>query len=579
MADADFLQPQAGQRQLLRPLLQRVLGHPALARPALLRVYLLMVAAQSLLYYLVPSGHYPREVNLLLAVLAAFMWPLASRPAWMAVLVHMLTAITTAALLYIAACTGGINSSVVVWLAVLPIAVLLLQGSRATLVWIGLELLSVSALYVLTWQGVIDPRQPQVHLRTVLWAWMNHALVLFTLMLAVYLYDRMLQTQLSEIGQRNTRLHQTHQALMATRNHKDAFVAAVGHELRTPMNAILGLNDALRCELSDRPDDLAFVDHIRHATESLLQEVNNILDHSQLQAGKLHLQIGEVDLHQLLQQTLAQHEGLAHARGIDCSLHLASDVPQWVLTDPRRLRQLLDALFQSGLNALQGQSLCLHVALIDGQVRFDFGCASPADAPLVSKSGATGAALTDLSLNLSAALAQRMGGCVGVWGLGQHHWLRWVALPLPAVQGVSVPNTQSPALPADCPLRVLLVDDNAVNLMVARLQLLKAWPQAQVVQAANGREAWELLQTQRFDVGLFDVQMPQMDGPELTRHLRACEAPELAHMPVLALTAHNDPLERARCQAAGMDGVLQKPVPLDVLVHSISALVHTGRLS
>ena len=125
-------------------------------------------------------------------------------------------------------------------------------------------------------------------------------------------------------------------------------------------------------------------------------------------------------------------------------------------------------------------------------------------------------------------------------------------------------------------LRILVVDDNPVNLQVAQLQLLKIWPAAQVTTAGSGAEALELLAREAFDVALVDMIMPEMDGMQLTRQIRA-QHPAAARMPILALTANTNPVERERCLAAGMSDVLHKPMDADSLLRSVALHLHAQR--
>jgi len=119
---------------------------------------------------------------------------------------------------------------------------------------------------------------------------------------------------------------------------------------------------------------------------------------------------------------------------------------------------------------------------------------------------------------------------------------------------------------------VLVVDDNAMNLMVAQLQLRKAWPQARITTASSGPEALALLQAQHFDVALVDMVMPDMDGMALTRCVRQLPLP-LCHLPVVALTANNNPVDRLRCLDAGMNQVLYKPMEQELMVSVVSEVM------
>ena len=129
------------------------------------------------------------------------------------------------------------------------------------------------------------------------------------------------------------------------------------------------------------------------------------------------------------------------------------------------------------------------------------------------------------------------------------------------------------------PLDVLVVDDNSVNLMVAKLQLQKLWPQARIATASSAAQALQLLDTQGFDVALVDMVMPEMDGMQLTQQIRQRFPAITARMPIIALTANTNPVERERCLAAGMDDVLHKPLDESQLIAKISSVLsaHAAR--
>lgn len=183
---------------------------------------------------------------------------------------------------------------------------------------------------------------------------------------------------------------------------------------------------------------------------------------------------------------------------------------------------------------------------------------------------------TGLGLAICDGLVKIHGGTIGVSsqeGLGSTFWIQ---LPLQQACSADAPlQLAEPiqTLPADAEFRVLLVDDNKLNLMVAEIQLAKAWPRLKMVSCQSGAEALAAIAHQRFDLALVDMVMPEIDGIELTRRLRAHQDPQVAQMPVVAFTANVEPHERKRCLQAGMDDVLTKPMDEKLMVSSISALL------
>ena len=184
---------------------------------------------------------------------------------------------------------------------------------------------------------------------------------------------------------------------------------------------------------------------------------------------------------------------------------------------------------------------------------------------------------TGLGLSICEKLVHLQGGQIGVVSEEGHGARFWFEVPLQAAQTpVDAFTSTVPGLD-DQPLRILVVDDNAMNLMVARLQLQKCWPHAEVVTADSAAAALSLLDASVFDVALVDMVMPDMDGLQLTQQIRLQFPAITARMPILALTANTNPVDRQRCLNAGMCDVLAKPMDPQTLVRSISEQVQRAR--
>ena len=193
--------------------------------------------------------------------------------------------ILIAMLAHFATQTGHIQSSALVWLSILSIPALFFLGQLGGLLWLLVILAIVTGIYLLTLHSQPDPISNNI--ATVLYATANHVMAAASLMLMVRLYDQITEKQRNDTEARNQDLVQVHADMRVAQAHKDEFVAAMGHELRTPMNAILGLNGLLQDEFAHDPEGLDTVGHIRRSTEHLLQVVNDILDFSQLQSGQM----------------------------------------------------------------------------------------------------------------------------------------------------------------------------------------------------------------------------------------------------------------------------------------------------
>ena len=556
-------------------------------RKSLLATYLLAVSLTSLIFYLIPPGYYERNANLLTTLLTAAMLPWVRVPSLFAPLVHLVTLISLVLVTYIACCSGGINSSALVWLNVLAVPVLLLLGPRPALAWIAIVLSTLLALLLANLSGLLSSH---IHVtrQAVPWAWMNHAVAMGNLMLAVRLYDYLHQHQIQQLQERNQEIQRTHEALLLAQAHKDEFVAAVGHELRTPMNAILGFNGVLRQELADCPQQVEVVDHIRRSTRHLLQVVNDILDFSQLQAGKLMLHQEDFELQGLMNDALQTDHERAQEKGIAWGGTLDPALPRRVRADRQRLLQILHNLLGNALKFTTQGEVHLHIHAGDGALHFEvrdtgrgiaqgqqahiFRRFEHADVQTTRAYGGTG-----LGLSICEKLVQLHGGQIGVRSQEGQGATFWFQVPLELARSQATAPPPDEVLPQDEALRILVVDDNAMNLMVARLQLQKCWPCAQIVTLGSAAEALALLDTQGFDVALVDMVMPGMDGMALTRQIRQQFPAITASMPIIALTANTNPVDRQRCRDAGMDDVLDKPMDLQVLTRCVSRHVLKAR--
>jgi signal transduction histidine kinase/CheY-like chemotaxis protein len=483
---------------------------------------------------------------------------------------------------YITVVTGGINSPAMVWMtvAVLP-AILLLNRAMAVVWW----LIAIFATWLLFYLCQIGWVSSNFNASSEVVGWtVTHKLFVDVIALyLVWLAERLHHSQVAEMEQNNAELEKVYLALMQAQAHKDEFIASVGHELRTPMNAILGLNGILRKELTGRSADVDVVDHIRRSTEQLLQVVNDILDFSQLQAGRLTLHEEEFGIQETLRALLAQYETKAKTKGIELSLDVSTVHRMWVKGDRQRLVQILKNLLENALKFTPKGSIQLRAQSVGGGVLFEvqdsgigiavdrqqqiFNSFEHADVQTNRQYGGTG-----LGLAICERLVKLQGGIIGVssvLGQGSRFWFQLPLKSLAARQG-QVAGELASAL-ANQTLRILLVDDNAVNLLVARMMLKKAFPNADIAEADSGAVALEKLQAEHFDVVLMDVIMPVMSGLQATQTIRQNFPLPVCNIPILALTASANPVDAEECIASGMNGVLHKPLDEQLLISKISS--------
>ncbi len=373
---------------------------------------------------------------------------------------------------------------------------------------------------------------------------------------------------------------------------KSEFLANMSHEIRTPLTAILGYTDILRDELATSEANARLtgtVDTVHRAGIHLLSVINDILDLSKIEAGKLVIEAVETALPTMLLDVDSLMRPRAAEKGVTLETSLASPIPDRVMCDPTRLRQILMNLVgnaakftergritvRTGVVANAGASL-LRIEVVDtgpGMTRAQadglFQPFTQADSSVTRRHGGTG-----LGLTICRRLAAMMGGNVRLEFSEPGHGSRFVLeLPLVAVDGNSLVENldaftrdDAPSLvPGDAPAtptlhgRILLAEDGEDNQRLISFHLRRAG--AEVTVAANGRIALELIadakRTDRpFALLVTDMQMPEMDGYTLARTLRNGGA----SIPIIALTAHAMAEDRHKCLAAGCDDYASKPI-------------------
>ena len=555
---------------------------PGFTRGQLLAVCLLMIGVNALTFYFLPQPYYDHRANLWTAAALLVLLPFAQSRRLYFVVVNAALVTAMSLVVYIGAMTGGINSSSLVFLTVMAVPALFFLGPLGAGLWL-LVLLGVYVCLLLATLAGDLPRAVSDQ-SVILWALFNHVMAAASLVLVLRLYERMNRTQLAVVQQRNHALEETQAHLIQAQAHKDEFVAAVGHELRTPMNAILGLNSVLREELADDPVNAETAEHIRRSTEHLLKVVNDILDFAQLQAGRVSFFPEACALTPWLDATLQPYQARAQAKGLAWQLQLAPALPAQIWIDRQRLAQILGYLLDNAIKFTASGELTVSVQALDERLRVTVQDTGRGIAPerqqqifnrFESADVATNQAYggTGLGLSICERLVVLQGGQIGVQSAVGQGALFWFELPLlRAPQATETLRHPPILLASETALEVLVVDDNAMNLMVAQLQLRKAWPKIRVTTASSGAQALALIQSRHFDVALIDMVMPDMDGLEVTRCLRQLPLP-LRNLPVVALTANTNPVDRQRCLDVGMNGVLYKPMDPALMVSVMSEVV------
>lgn len=370
---------------------------------------------------------------------------------------------------------------------------------------------------------------------------------------------------------------------------KSLFLANMTHEIRTPLNAVVGLLDLLMdMDLGDREKETATV--ISRSASTLGTVINDILDFSKIEAGKLELDKVVLVLPDLVQRVLETFSFQAQDKGIELKLEMDKDLPEFVIGDPGRLRQILINLIGNALKftdtgsvtleakkvTLKGRRFSIRFAVKDTGVGIAqkhqkemFEAFTQADPTVTRKFGGTG-----LGLNIASKLVKKMGGSLEVESTeGEGSTFHFIGHfgKASKKQIKNLKGIQSKGEPENClesldtkNLRILLVEDNKLNQRVAVGMLAKLGCVAEA--ANNGLEAVELLREKKYDLVFMDIQMPEMDGLEATGIVRRGAAgSENRNVPIIAMTAHASRQDRKTCLSAGMNDYVPKPISSELI--------------
>ena len=401
---------------------------------------------------------------------------------------------------------------------------------------------------------------------------------------------RAFNTMVDGLQRRNAQTREALKQAEISNNVKSQFLANMSHEIRTPLNGMLGMVELLRQTDLDAQQS-AYTDTVTRSGAALLSLINDILDLSKIEAGKLELEHSSFDVATLVREASGMFAEAAHAKGLALTVNVPAELQLSLVGDAHRLRQVLVNLIDNAVKFTSQGAVDIAVALSEDRgnavvLKFevsDTGIGVPASRrdgifdPFSQGDSSITRAFGGIGLGLSIArqICALMGGEIGVRSGADGGSVFWFTVTLrkgmptaPYAPDGATAQRGSPAVASETPLRVLLVEDNVVNMEVGRglLQSLGCV----VTTAMDGQDAVDKYRPGSFDLVLMDLQMPRMDGFAAAAAIRDIQRKTGETTPILALSAHALPGDKAKSLSAGFDDHITKPVTRAVLANALA---------
>ncbi|SDX91634.1 Signal transduction histidine kinase [Flavobacterium degerlachei] len=388
---------------------------------------------------------------------------------------------------------------------------------------------------------------------------------------------------IEDLKTKNNELEESRIELRKLQINKESFFAIMSHEIRTPLNAIKGISDILKNNIQSE-EDQNLLELMDYSSNHLLALVNNILDFTKLNDGVFSLQYSEFNLGKSLNSLFKMNERLALEKGLKFEIQTSTDIPHYVYGDKNRINQIVLNLLN---NAIEYTKIGTVKMLVTGNYNSDIkkefllqitisdtgkGIDKELGEKLFQKYATSNTSKNSvgLGLTISKGLIDLMNGSISFDSEPNEGTTFHITIPLPIVENNSTNSDNVDNNFKDTAIKILLVDDNKINLLVLEKQLKNKLKNSQLTTANNGLEALNLIKEHQYDIVLMDVIMPIMDGKTATKHVRNLTDDSKKNIPIIALTANVGEKELTECLNAGMTDFVTKPFEVNALLKIIS---------
>ena len=484
---------------------------------------------------------------------------------------------------------GGVASPAMVWLGIVPILPFFVVSRRWSYFWIFITFFVVLSMCFAQSKGLIDTGDTG---SPALWATMIGLLAITQAMLVIT-YDAANSEHIRNIKTKNEQLRNLTDRLQIVNADKDKFLATVSHELRTPLNVVIGYLNLLN---SNRQLPSQASEQIKHALNSsslLLTVVNDLLDYTQIKQGQLAFVPQTVQLKNVIFEAHSALVSKASEQKLAYFLELSDKLPTWAHIDPNRLTQIIFNLLSNAIKftpkgfvelradyiPTHASSGNLHLCVTDSGVGIPLASQQSVFEPFVQLDNQHRTTQDDalrgngLGLSIVESLIRGWGGSIQLLSTPNQGTCFEVWLPFDTVHPKNGYSNGSADHFADKVftdnLKILIVDDHALNRMVAAATIHQYLPNAVIDEAKNGFEALKKMSTQLYDVVLMDLVMPDMTGTEVVRRIRIESPAPFQHVRVVAFTANLSEAARKECHEIGITEMLPKPLNREALIQTL----------